>query len=255
MENYLTTKRSESKKNTENEEQASSSAQIESAKKKMEKKKSLKNEKKSSKLKSRSEHQHSSCHKDKVTSRQRSRSKDSNDGFAHPNMQSSFSCNIISQSTTNNQTDANISNEDEPDSSQSRTNAIDPNFSKDNLCPVSLIENQSLRFYSENKKVIQNPQPVVIDQILAGNELDLNSFIGKNRYDPIVSSIEQSLGTREKVPKVAENLFEAKRLMKIRKQIELSNQKKLGRSNTYFSSNLECISNDMNTVMHCVSNF
>lgn len=90
-------------------------------------------------------------------------------------------------------------------------------------------EHQNCKLYTDRKKTNPSTQPVVIDQILSGNELDLKSFIGENRSDPVVSSIEQSLGREIKKPKVAANIFEAKRLVKIRKQIELNNQKKLGK--------------------------
>lgn len=88
-------------------------------------------------------------------------------------------------------------------------------------------DGQNSKTFPDHKKIV----PVVIDQILTGNELDLKTFIGENRDDPVVSSIEQSLGVNVKKPKIAANIYEAKKMMKMRKQIELNNQKKIGNSN------------------------
>lgn len=142
-------------------------------------------------------------HKGKLTSRQRSHSKDSNDGFTYPNKQNS---NI----------NVNQSNDQPYSQYSSETTNAEP---KDNH-GAAVSERLLCTTLASH--------PVVIDQILTGNELDLKSFIGENRADPIVSSIEKSLSTNAKKPKVAENIHEAKRLMKVRKQIELEFQKKIG---------------------------
>lgn len=155
-----------------------------------------------------------STHKSKVTSRQRSHSKDSNDGFTHPNMQSLFSqgdSKVVTQSESNNETNTT-------------THCNSPQNQMKNS---SLDEHQN---YKLENKLLNSTQPVMIDQILTGSELDLKSFMGENRNDPVVSSIELSLGTETRTPKVAANIFEAKHLMTIRKQIELNNQKNLGKS-------------------------
>lgn len=161
-----------------------------------------------------------STHKGKITSRQRSRSKDSNDGFTHSNIQSSSNHYINDQSTSNNQT-SNRTSEHVTSHSTSEHTTDELNRSV-----YSLNANE---YQQSKQEIIPSSQPVVIDQILTGNELDLTSFIGENRDDPVLSSIKQSLETKMKKPKMAENMFEAKKLMKIRKQIELSNQKKLGK--------------------------
>ncbi|XP_055307500.1 biorientation of chromosomes in cell division protein 1-like 1 [Sitodiplosis mosellana] len=136
------------------------------------------------------------------TSRQRSRSKDSNDGCGSSSHNES---NINEQSTTNNRTNNISSKESEHVTSQ---------------------YSSSEDTYRE-QVIIPNSQPVVIDQILTGNELDLTSFIGENRDDPVLSSIKQTFEQKIMKPKVAANIAEAKRLTKIRKQIERCNQKKL----------------------------
>lgn len=182
--------------------------------------------KNSQKERSSSKNDDHSTHKSKVRIRQRSRSKDSNDGFTQTNIQRASSrneSNVGDQSTSNNQTNNKSSKEAEkvtshPDRSRGNT----PN-------ELSLSVINTREYHHFKQEVIPNSQPVVIDQILTGNELDLTSFIGENQDDPVLSSIKQSLENKIKKPKVAENMLDAKRLSKIRKQIELSNQKKLGK--------------------------
>lgn len=150
-------------------------------------------------------------HKEKATSRQRSHSKDSNDDFTYPNKPNSHNCiqnvNVDQSKSSDNQTQTQYSNDTTNTNSGDNDGAF---VSEPVLCNT------------------MTSQPVVIDQILTSNELDLNTFIGDNRADPIVSSIEKSLSSSTKKPKVAANIFEAKRLMKIRKQIDLEHQKKIG---------------------------
>lgn len=150
-------------------------------------------------------------HKGKATARQRSHSKDSNDGFTYPNKQNSHSdiqtININQSKSSNEQ--AYTQNSDE-------TTEAEPEDVSEPLVSTNITSH-----------------PVLIDRLLVGNDLDLKSFIVENRADPIVSSIaneieEDIISTNAKKPKVAENIFEAKRLMKIRKQIELRFQKKIG---------------------------
>lgn len=79
----------------------------------------------------------------------------------------------------------------------------------------------------EDEKFVMVTQPVCVDQILTGKELNLELFIGENRNDPVVSSIEQSLEPTIKKPKLAANIFEARKLAKLRKEMELDEQKKV----------------------------
>lgn len=147
-------------------------------------------------------------HKGKATARQRSHSKDSNDGYTIPKK--------AEQSNMPNTNQSQTSKEQACTQYSSET---------DNTAPTEAAVSEPL--LSNNI----SSQPVVIDQILVGNELDLKSFIVENRADPIISSIEEDIiSTKAKKPKVAENIFEAKRLMKVRKQIELRYQKKIGNS-------------------------
>lgn len=151
----------------------------------------------------------------KVTfSRQRSRSKDSNDRYGSS---SNIENNIYDQSTLNYRNNQNHSSE----ASEHVNNVNELTCS--NITEV------------REQVSFPNSQPVVIDQILTGKEFDLNSFIGDIRDDPILSSIKQTLKAQSNKPKVAANMIEAKRLMKIRKRIERVNQKSLGK----FMSNFE----------------
>lgn len=144
-------------------------------------------------------------HKGKATARQRSHSKDSNDGYTIPKK--------AEQSNMPNTNQSQTSKEQACTQYSSET---------DNTAPTEAAVSEPL--LSNNI----SSQPVVIDQILVGNDLDLKTFIVENRADPIISSIEEEISTKAKKPKVAENIFEAKRLMKVRKQIELRYQKKIG---------------------------
>lgn len=147
-------------------------------------------------------------YKEKFTPRQRSRSKDSNDGFTQPKIET------ITTNSVNKLVD-HTSKNSEPTPCSNDSGAVTSHSTIENMLAQTMLTSQ----------------PVAIDHILTGSELDLKSFIGENRNDPIVSSIEQSLESKVKKPKVAENIFEAKRLMKIRKRIELNEQKKIG---TYY---------------------
>lgn len=170
-------------------------------------------------------------YKEKNNLRQRSHSKDSNDGSSFPKNQNSSSSlheGIASRPTTT--SNDNSRSQHSKDSSYVKSCSLSNESVK--LRDFNRSLNHSEVFADsdqiEDHGEIVSSQPVVIDQILTGNELDLKSFIGENRDDPVISSIEQSLITKVKKPKVAANIFEAKRLMKVRKQIELSVQKKIG---------------------------
>lgn len=95
---------------------------------------------------------------------------------------------------------------------------------------VSTLHGQPLQLPTsseEDDKFVMVTQPVCVDQILTGKELNLELFIGENRNDPVVSSIEQSLEPTIKKPKLAANIFEARKLAKLRKEMELDEQKKV----------------------------
>lgn len=163
------------------------------------------NSKKSQSLSRSSKKDDHFTHKGKGTTRQRSHSKDSNDGYTFPNkMNYSDTQNINQSKSSNEQAYTQYANE---------TAYAEPTEA---AVAEPLLSNNI------------TSQPVVIDQILIGNDLDLQSFINENRADPVVSSIEEEIMSVAKKPKVAFSVSEAKKLTKVRKQIELKQIKKIG---------------------------
>lgn len=79
--------------------------------------------------------------------------------------------------------------------------------------------------------------PVVVDRILIGSDINLemlmetNSMETTDETNPIMSMMQQSLSDdaemKIKKPKVASNIFEARKLMKVRKQMERDKKKRL----------------------------
>lgn len=78
--------------------------------------------------------------------------------------------------------------------------------------------------------------PVVVDQILIGNDINLELLMETDNMhsgemDPVMSMLQQSLSDdgemKIKKPKVASNIFEARKLMKVRKQMEHEKKKRL----------------------------
>lgn len=157
-----------------------------------------------------------------ISTRQRSNSKNSNDGSSQSNI--NFSLKNNEESKTNNPSSSSSSNETDNNIS----NPIPGNTLSQIDSSSSWTSIYDIRISNQDRVDERISHPVVIDQILSGKELNLNSFIGDNRNDPVVSSIEKTLSKKNKIPKMAANLYEAKRLMKIRKQIELKNQKEIG---------------------------
>lgn len=91
--------------------------------------------------------------------------------------------------------------------------------------------------------------PVLVDQILTGKDFNLDMLINQKTidgaYDPVLKSIQETLladAPKIKKPKFASNLFEAKRLMKVRKQIERDEKKRVEKAlvmaRQYMSSNM-----------------
>lgn len=163
-------------------------------------------------------------HKGKPLGRQRSHSKDSNDGSTFTNAASSIKENStdVEKQSTQNVSNENNSNVSQPGSER---------------CMAKTSSSQNQRIVELNEIITPHQQPIVIDQILTVSELDLDTFIGENKDDPIVTSIEKTLESKLILPKTAANVFEAKKLTKIRRQIDLSNQKKIGKYLYSYSMN------------------
>lgn len=119
-------------------------------------------------------------YKEKNTCRQRSRSKDSNDGFTYSKIINSEHC-LPNQLATKNL--------------EKNLNESDKNLSGAVQNPADLIA-----------------QPVVvIDRLLNGNELDLETIIGTNQVKHLIKSSD------------------AKTFKKTNKKIDLSNQQSIGK--------------------------
>lgn len=181
-------------------------------------------------------------HKDKSGPRQRSRSKDSNDGnhrLSQPSMavpaqpcadQAAASSTAIEKAEAGSSTKepqpiashAAIAGTSEAEASVTDTNKLDIEINKLRSDAAQMPTSSQ-----EDGKFVMVTQPVRVDQILSGKELNLGIFIDENRDDPVVSSIEQSLELTAKKPKLAANMLEARRLAKVRKEMELDEQKKV----------------------------
>lgn len=182
-------------------------------------------------------------HKGKLMSRKRSSSKDSNDGSA--NQPSGTFPPVIHHSASTDQTTTVTSHESGQSHQQQTTSAT-----HSSPCSASSLNATTTHSFppittdvADNDFVLTT-QPVVIDQILSGQELNLESFVDENRDNPLISTIEQTLAdhARVKKPKVAANIHEARKLMKVRKRIDREEQKKLEQARVlakqYMRSNL-----------------
>lgn len=209
-----------------------------------------KNDSQRSSISSTKKDDHSS-YKEKPLSRQRSRSKDSNDGNSNPNSAPNnpeSNVNITNppavsdekQSTEQQQTSTNTSPISQSDCPEIREPSS-PTISTFSI-PLAPAQNQN--------DFVMTTQPIVVDQILTGSELNLEMFIDENRGDPVVSKIEHSLTNQVKIkkPKVAANIHEARKLMKIRKQIDRDEQKKIEKAKVlakqYIRTNATAVSGD-----------
>lgn len=202
--------------------------------------------------------------KDKQPPRQRSRSKDSNDGTANssngsssqPSLNEPASANG-SQSSADTQRADNNANDQQKTSTQSSPvsqamtcdELSSPNSPE--LIPIPskyVVDGGDVE--DDDEEFVMSTQPVVVDQILTSNELNLEQFIDVNRDDPIVSSMGESLNEHAKIkrPKVAANIHEARKLMKVRKQIDRDEQKKIEKAKVfakqYMRTNANAIGDD-----------
>lgn len=210
-------------------------------------------------------------YREKSSSRQRSRSKDSNDGSANHSGGSRTSLasgnegssqlsvnnqsSIKGQSKTDQMKTASITCASQEIQIGMKTICCNPTATvlvttiEQDISSQEPILAPPLAAAEETEKEFVLPtKPVVVDQILTGNELNLATFIGENRNDPVVSSIERSLSNQVKRPKFADNIHEARKLMKLRKQIERDEQKKLEQARVlakqYIRTNSTAVNNN-----------
>lgn len=205
-------------------------------------------------------------HKEKPVPRKRSRSKDSNDGSANPNnsLRNAFASTYSTsteQSTSTTTTVQETSTDQQKSDEQTTTTTTTTTQSSpvsanettmEPMCSPSALNTTKTDppFTADDgeNEFVLTTQPVVVDQILSGNELNLETFIDENRDNPLISSIERTLQTKVKKPKMAANIHEARKLMKVRKQIDREEQKKLEQARVLakqmMRSNLTTIADD-----------
>lgn len=195
-------------------------------------------------------------HKEKPITRQRSKSKDSNDGSASSSnglRQITESTNETNANQTETTTAQSGSGVDQQSSSEQQTMSShsSPQITNEHpecsstspIAKAPIADRQPIGVVADDDFMLAT-QPVVVDQILSGTELNLDAFIDENRDNPLISSIERTLADHAKVkkPKMAANIHEARKLMKVRKKIDREEQKKLEQARVlakqYMRSNL-----------------
>lgn len=203
-------------------------------------------------------------HKEKPMPRKRSRSKDSNDGSANPSngLRGAFASthsNITEQSTSTTTQESRTDQKSDDQSTTTTTTmttqsspvsanetAMEPLCSPTSLHATKI--DPPITADDAEDEFVLTTQPVVVDQILSGHELNLESFIDENRDNPLISSIERTLQAKVKKPKMAANIHEARKLMKVRKKIDREEQKKMEQARVLakqiMRSNLTTIADD-----------
>lgn len=174
---------------------------------------------------------------------ERRRSNDSNDGNNHPHPSSLMPPTSHPDSyTAPTQTISDNNSNESSSSTMNSTTCCDK--ATTSIPPMNII------CPTESDEEFVAPQlPVVVDdQILNGcQEINLEMFIRQETSDPVLSSIQQTLteldgsGSLLKKPKVASNIFEARKLIKVRKQMDRDVKKRLEQAmvlaKKYISSN------------------
>lgn len=174
-------------------------------------------------------------HHEKSIERRRSTDRDSDDGSgergkpASANQQTEVS-SVNSSAITNSTSSSSFSSSgssctdehEKREATSVQQNAADSNVhtsstdSDDNFLPASA--------------------PVVVDQMLIGNEINLEMLMETNDLltggtDPVMTMLQKSVSDdsemQRKKPKVADNIHEARKLMKVRKQMEREKKKRL----------------------------
>lgn len=203
-------------------------------------------------------------HKEKPMPRKRSRSKDSNDGSANPSNGSrgafaSTHSTITEQSTSTTTQESSKDQQKSDDQTATTTTttmqsspvsanetAMEPLCSSTSLHATKI--DPAITADDAEGEFVLTTQPVVVDQILSGHELNLESFIDENRDNPLICSIERTLQAKVKKPKMAANIHEARKLMKVRKKIDREEQKKVEQARVLakqiMRSNLTTIADD-----------
>lgn len=178
-----------------------------------------------------------SAYREKPIDRRRSTDRDSNDGQSNPGSSSSLNRAVDSASVSSTLSAKNSANTSPSMSADASQQANEKNAktdeAKESYEMPSIHDINHPMFLQPNsteseEDFVLPTLPIVVDQILTGNEINLELLIGQKNIDPVLTTIQQSLvSSALKKPKVASNFFEAKRLMKVRKQMEREEKKRI----------------------------
>ncbi|GAB0092891.1 hypothetical protein DMENIID0001_079410 [Sergentomyia squamirostris] len=157
-----------------------------------------------------------SSQREKHQEKRRSADRDSNDGSTGPKPPSS---------TPSSGSEATASQSTAPASAgeSSSTSSANAPVSTAAVAPSSSAD-------SATEKVTLATRPIIVDQILTANsEINLQLIVNHSSNDPTLAKIEElaKKSLARKKPKIASNFQEAKRMMKMRKKIDLESKKNM----------------------------
>ncbi|KAG4080098.1 hypothetical protein HA402_008169 [Bradysia odoriphaga] len=172
-------------------------------------------------------------HHEKSFDRRRSTDRDSDDGTMERGKPTSSNRQVT---TVNSSAITNSASS----SSYSSASSCTDDYEKRGTASIQQIAadtNLNTSSTDSDDNFVPTSTPVVVDQILIGNDINLEMLMETNNIgttdemDPVMSMMQQSLSDdvemKIKKPKVASNIFEARKLMKVRKQMEREQKKRL----------------------------
>ncbi|KAJ6639955.1 Biorientation of chromosomes in cell division protein 1 [Pseudolycoriella hygida] len=167
-------------------------------------------------------------HHDKPMERRRSTDRDSDDGSADRG-------SGRPTSSTNQQTDSGSVNAIANSTSSSSFSSTTSSCTDDHEKRERGAADYNVETTSPDDGFVPLSAPVLVDQFLVGNKIDLDMLMEATSTpsDEIELMSHQSLPDENelkiKKPKVASNIYEARKLMKVRKQMEREEKKRLGK--------------------------
>lgn len=177
-------------------------------------------------------------HHEKTVERRRSTDRDSDDGSGERGSGKPSSTN--QQTEVGSVNSAAITNSTSSSSFSSTASSCTDEHEKretTNIQKNAADSNVHTSSTDSDDNFVPTSAPVVVDQILIGNDINLEMLMETNNMlpgemDPVMASmLQQSLSDdsemKIKKPKVASNIFEARKLMKVRKQMERDKKKRL----------------------------
>ncbi|XP_059614446.1 biorientation of chromosomes in cell division protein 1-like 1 [Phlebotomus argentipes] len=157
-----------------------------------------------------------SSQREKQSEKRRSTDRDSNDGNSGPKPSSASS--QPASGTGGESTNSSVSNSPQNSDTQTKQEAAAP--------PSDQLASSG----DSGEKVVMQTKPIIVDQILTANsEINLQMIVNRASNDPTLAKIEElaKKSLAKKKPKIASNFKEAKRLMKMRKKIDLESKKNM----------------------------